>query len=88
MATKSAEAEATAPPVAMGGQMKDAIRALLAVLEAGSLNSEQRVAIHHVRVVIGDAEGSGCPHELTVYEEGDRLICQACREDLTPEAKG
>lgn len=69
-------------------ELRGAMRALLAVFEVGSLNSAQQRAIHAVRVIIGDAHGSGCPHELTVYEENDRLICQACRVDLTAQASG
>lgn len=66
------------------GHLRGSVRALLAVLEASSLNTEQQRLMHQVRVIIGDAHGRGCPHENTVYEEGDRLICQDCREDVTP----
>ena len=69
------------------GNLRGAVRALLIVLENGTVNSEQRGAIHAVRVIIGDAHGSGCGHENTAYEGGDRLICQDCRRDLT-EAGG
>lgn len=58
------------------------VRALLAVFEAGSLNSDQRRAIHNVRVLLGDAEGLGCAHENTAYEAGDALVCQECRQVL------
>ncbi len=57
-----------------------AVRKLLAVLEAGSLNSEQAKAIHAVRVTIGDAHGTDCPHENTAYEKGDVLTCTDCGE--------
>ena len=72
------------------GHLRGAVRALLTILEAGAVNSEQRKAIHAVRVIIGDAQGNGCAHENVVFEKGDRLICQnpACRQDLTPEASG
>ena|SRR3990167_7400969 len=61
----------------------NAVRALIRVFEVGVTNSEQARAIHHVKVAIGDAKGTGCPHELRVYEKGDRLICQSCRMDVT-----
>lgn len=62
---------------------RKAICAVLAVFEAGSLNSEQLKAIQRVRVLIGDAEEQLCPHESTAYEEGDALICQDCRAVLS-----
>jgi hypothetical protein len=68
------------------GQLRGAVRAVLAVFEAGKINSEQKKAIHAVRVILGDAHGPGCPHENAVYEQGDRLICQDCREDVTADA--
>ena len=61
------------------------IRGLLDVIEAGSVSAAQRAAIRHVRLWLGDAHADYCLHELTVYEEGDRLICQKCRADLTPK---
>ena len=60
-----------------------AVRALIKVFEVGVINSEQTKAIHNVRVAIGDAYGTGCPHELRAFEKGDRLICQSCRLDVT-----
>ena len=39
------------------GHLKGSVRGLLAVLELGSVNTEQRKAIHDVRVIIGDAHG-------------------------------
>ena len=64
----------------------DSVRAILDVFEAGTLNSAQKRAVHNVRVSIGDAEGLGCAHENVAYEEGDVLVCQDCREVITPEA--
>ena len=60
----------------------DVVRALLDVFEAGDLNTRQMAAIHQVRVILGDAEGLGCPHENTAFEKGDVLVCQDCREEL------
>ena len=68
------------------GQVRGALRGVLAVFEKGTLNTEQRKAIHALRVVLGDAYGPGCTHENAVYEQNDRLICQDCRKDITPEA--
>ena len=68
------------------GQFRGTIRSLLAVIEGGNLNTEQNKAIHAVRVVIGDAHGTACEHLNTVYETGDRLICQDCKIEITPEA--
>lgn len=65
------------------GELRGAVRGLLKVIEVGSVGSEQRKGIHAVRVIIGDAHGLNCAHENTVYEEGDRLICQDCRLDMT-----
>ena len=70
------------------GQVRGLIRATIAVFETGSLNTEQVKAIHALRVVLGDAYGLGCPHENTAYEQGDRLICQDCREDITEAGDG
>ncbi len=73
---------------------RDAVRALLDVFEGGDLNTRQTAAIHKVRVTLGDAEGLGCPHENTAFENGpvgDILICQDCREELpvpVPDAGG
>ena len=66
------------------GHLKGAIRALLTVFEAGSVNSEQRKALHAARVVIGDAHGNVCAHENMAFEAGDILICQDCRAVVTP----
>lgn len=65
------------------GQVRGALRGVLAVFETGTINTEQRKAIHALRVTLGDAYGSGCIHENAVYEQNDRLICQDCREDIT-----
>lgn len=64
--------------------LHDTILTLIDVFEAGPMNSAQRQALHKTRVALGVAKGLGCPHESTAYEEGDRLICQVCREDITP----
>lgn len=65
---------------AQTGLTKGAVRALIIAFEVGTgLNTEQRKALHAVRVILGDAYGPGCDHENTVYEEGDRLVCQDCR---------
>ena len=60
-------------------ELRGAVRALLRVIKVGSVNAEQRKAIHAVRVIIGDAHGNVCAHENVAYEEGDVLICQDCR---------
>ena len=65
------------------GQVRGALRGVLAVFESAPLNREQRQAVHALRVILGDAHGSGCAHENAVYEKDDRLICQDCREDIT-----
>ncbi len=70
------------------GQLRGALRGVLAVFETAPLNREQRQAIHALRVILGDAYGSGCIHENTVYEQDDRLICQDCREEVSTEADG
>ena len=70
------------------GQLRGAVRSLLTVIETGNLNSEQVAAIHAVRVIIGDRYGTACQHENTVYEEGDALVCQDCREVITPTPAG
>ena len=71
------------------GQLVGAVRALLTVFEGGAINTRQRKALHNVRVVIGDAHGTGCPHETANYEAGDVLVCQDCREALpSPDAAG
>ena len=64
------------------GQLRGSVRALLAVFAAGSLNTEQQKAIHAVKVVIGDDFGPGCAHKNTVYEAGDKLVCQDCRSEV------
>ena len=69
------------------GDLRGAVRALLRAIEAGSINTEQKKAIYAVRVIIGDAHGPNCAHENVAYEDGDRLICQDCRTDMT-EAGG
>lgn len=65
------------------GHLRGAVRALLNVIETGSVNSEQRKAIHAVRVIVGDAHGTVCAHENVAYEQGDVLICQDCRTVLS-----
>src|SRR3990167_14069 len=70
------------------GHLRGAVRALLTVIETGNLNYEQVKAIHAVRVIIGDSYGTACQHENAVYEEGDVLICQDCREVVTPTPAG
>ena len=70
------------------GHFRGVVRALLAVMESGSLNSEQVKALHAVRVIIGDVHGSNCQHENSVYEENDVLICQDCRAVIKAEAGG
>lgn len=73
----------------MQGHLRGTTRALLAVIELGSVNTEQRAALHNVRVTLGDAHGSGCAHESQAYEAGDVLVCQDCRESLpSPDAAG
>jgi len=70
-------------------QLVGAVRALLVAMEAGEINTNQQTAIHTVRVIIGDAHGLGCPHENSVYEANDVLVCQDCREALpSPDAGG
>ena len=66
------------------GLSRGLVRAVLTVIEWGPVNSEQLKAIHAVRVILGDAYGSACPHENVAYEEGDVLICQDCRAIVTP----
>lgn len=61
-----------------------AVRGLIAVFEAGSVNTEQRQAIERVREILGEPRAP-CRHENVAYEEGDALICQDCREDITPK---
>lgn len=62
--------------------LAEALRALLKVIEAGHVNSEQKRLIPYVHVALGDLERVECPHLNTVYEEGDALICQDCRHHL------
>lgn len=62
----------------------DAVRALVAVIEGGAVNSEQKRLLQHVALALGDITAIECPHPSTAYEEGDRLICQECRADITP----
>ena len=69
------------------GHLRGAIRGLLEVIETGSVNSEQRKAIHAVRVIIGDSHGTDCSHENVAYEEDDVLVCQDCRRVIA-EAGG
>ena len=61
-------------------RLAEAIRALIVVIEMGSINSAQRQAIHEVRRALRDVTGSGCRHENTAYEQDDVLVCQVCRE--------
>jgi len=68
-------------------ESRGAVRALLAVIEVGNVNSEQRKAIHAVRVIIGDSHGVSCPHTNVVYEVGDVLICQDCQEVIVEAGK-
>lgn len=76
-----------APPKgSAGADLLAAVRALLAVFEAGGLNTSQRHAVHQVRVLIGDAEGLGCAHESVAFEAGDALVCQDCREILNSDS--
>ena len=70
------------------GHLVGTVRALLEVMEAGRLNTEQKHAIHTVRVIIGDAYGTDCPHENTAYEQDDRLVCQDCRAEVSPPDAG
>ena len=65
------------------GILAEAVRGLLAVFEAGTINDLQRKAIQQVRIVMGDFVGSLCAHENHAYEEGDVLVCQDCRAILT-----
>ena len=62
--------------------LMNAVRALVDVLEAGTVNSAQRKQLHRVKVALGEASGSGCLHERSAYEEGDVLICLDCRTKL------
>ncbi len=59
-----------------------AVRALLAVLDLGTLNTAQAKAMHAVRVVVGDAHGAGCDHRNTALEAGDVNTCLDCRAVL------
>ena len=70
------------------GHLIGTVRALLEVMEAGRLNTEQKRAIHTVRVIIGDAYGTDCPHENTAYEQDGRLWCQDCRAEVSPPDAG
>ena len=65
--------------------LTEIIRELLAVFEAGAINSAQRDRILGIRVLLGDAV-ERCLHPVSVYEEDDRLICQACRAVLEPSS--
>ena len=60
------------------------VRALLGVFRVGQINSAQVQAIDVVKRLLGDPARL-CRHENTVYEEGDVLVCQDCRETITPE---
>ena len=68
-------------------ELAQAVRAVLLVFEAGSVNTEQRKAIHAVRRLLQDVHGSDCSHENHAYEDvGDQhdvLVCQDCRETLS-----
>ncbi len=70
------------------GHLIGTVRALLEVMEAGRLNTEQKRAIHTVRVIIGDAYGTDCPHENTAYEADGKLRCQDCRAEVSPPDAG
>ena len=74
------------PPAVDVLDFAGAIRALVQAIEVGgSFNTAQSEALHRVKVIIGDDSPYGCRHENHAYEAGDRLICQDCREDITPE---
>ena len=62
--------------------LTNAVRALVGVVEIGTVNSEQRRLLQVVKHELGDGPGPVCPHERSVYEEGDVLVCQDCRQRL------
>ena len=67
--------------------LAQALRQFIAVIEAGAVNQEQRRLILQVRAALGDSRGLTCLHENTIYEEGDGLVCQDCREVLEPSSR-
>ena len=67
-------------------QLGKAVRCLIAVIEAGPVNSAQLEAIQYVHVALGDIDRVPCPHSNTAYEEGDVLVCQDCRAVLEPSS--
>ena len=62
--------------------LTDAFSALLGVLEAGALNSEQRKRLEVVRALVEGRTPQACAHENAVYEDDDVLVCQDCRARL------
>lgn len=60
------------------------VRALLGVFGVGQINSAQVQGIEEVKRLLGDP-AMLCAHRNAVYELDDVLICQDCRETITPE---
>lgn len=71
-------------------QTAAAVRALIAVFEAGPVNSIQVQALAKVRVALGDIKGAPCTHgrdpdglyRSATYGEHDRLICDLCGAEV------
>lgn len=66
----------------MAANIIGAVRAMVLVLEAGPMNSEQRRLLHIVQQALGDGKGPVCLHENHAYEANDVLVCQDCRAKL------
>ena len=67
--------------------LKTAIRALVAAVEVGQVNSEQRRLLEYAKQALGDPHELACRHENTFYEVGDVLVCQDCRAVLEPSSR-
>ena len=57
----------------------DAVRLLVAVIEVGTINSEQHRMLQYVKAVLGDEHEPFCAHANSAYEEDNVLVCQDCR---------
>ena len=69
--------------------LTEALRGLVAVIEAGHVNQAQRELIRKVRTALGDPLPP-CQHLNTVYAPTspggpEFLCCQDCGEDVTPQ---
>ena len=71
----------------MKRNLTDAVRMLVAVIEVGTINSEQHRLLQYVKAALGDEHEPFCIHANTAYEEGDVLVCQDCAAVLAPSSR-